>query len=212
MPRECQTTTRRGPDFWGRHCEWPREALGGPRRLRETRGGGPGGPGRSREASGGPKKTQEAPGGPGRPREDPGSPGRPQEAPGGPGRPPQRRVLSNICFGRPREDPGSPGRPQEAPGGPGRPPQRRVLSNICFQRSAEYSTASRCKREPLGVVLKSRPARRPSARRPPAVRPRSTEHQVLNSIRLQHNAEYSAASASSAALSTIQHPAARENP
>ena len=75
-----------------------------------------------------------------------------------------------------------------------------------------HAAASRCKREPLGVVLKSRPARRPSARRPPAVRPRSTEHQVLNSIRLQHNAEYSAAAASRPAPSTQQHFAARENP
>ena len=45
------------------------------------------------------------------------------------------------------------------------PTQRRVLSSIRFQRSAQYSTASRCKRESLGVSLKSRPARRLAARR-----------------------------------------------
>ena len=55
-------------------------------------------------------------------------------------------------------------------------------------------------------------AARPPPARPPAVRLRSTEHQVLDSIRLQQHAEYSAASASSAAPSTQQYPAARENP
>ena len=79
-----------------------------------------------------------------------------------------------------------------------------------LQHSTQYSTACRCKGESLGVLLKSRPARRPPARRP-AVLPCSTQHQVLNCIRLQHIHQYSTASVSNTASSTQQHPAAREN-
>ena len=87
------------------------------------------------------------------------------------------------------------------------PTQQPVLNSIRLQHSIQYSTASRCKRESLRVLLKSRPARRPPparppgrrpphrppARRPPAVLSCPRQYPVLNSIRLQHNEQYSTA-------------------
>ena len=78
------------------------------------------------------------------------------------------------------------------------PTQHPALNCIRFQRSTQYSTASRCKREPLGVALKSRPARRPPARRASAVNrapstqqhPSPTQHPALNCIRLQRSTQY----------------------
>ena len=92
------------------------------------------------------------------------------------------------------------------------PTQQPVLNSIRLQHSTQYSTACRCKRKPLRVLLKSRPARRPPpAARPPArppprrafvlkttpstqQYPSPTQHPVLNSIRLQHSIQYSTAS------------------
>ena len=66
------------------------------------------------------------------------------------------------------------------------PAQHLVLNSIPLQER----TLRRCIKTPTRL-----PPARPPAARPPAVRPRSTGHQVLNSIHLQHDAEYSAASA-----------------